>query len=245
MRNFVILLAMELKKCRQGWVWSLLMASLFPLALLFFMKLSLTAQHPGMALYASSGILVMNIILNSAMVLGSELSQMKEAGALDYYCLLPLSRLSFVLALLARSVIFSLPSLVTLSFIGYLAFGINPLPHAGWLAPTLALAVLSLSGFGAWMGLAVSHPRMATLATQVFYLFVVFCSPVMVPEESLPRGLSLLASVLPTTYAASALRQLFEPMALGPAFFKDLAGLGAFSVFSITIVLKRLKWQTE
>ncbi|MBI4669598.1 MAG: ABC transporter permease [Elusimicrobia bacterium] len=245
MRSWFILFSLELKKFRQGWIWSFVMASLFPLCLLFFMRMSSGQASREAALYTISGIIVFSLVLNTTIMLANELSQIKEAGALDFYATLPVSRLSVLLAILCRSVVFSLPATVSLLAVGAFVYGFPILSRLPLLGAAVLLAALPLSGLGGALGLALPHPRHVSLAAQVFYLIVVFLSPVMIPEEALPAPLVITSSLLPTTYVARCLRAILQGSDLTAQFFSDAAVVLLFSLCSGYYLAKKLDWRQK
>ncbi len=235
--KFKTLFAMEMAKFRDQWIWSILLSSLFPLSFLFFLK----EAEPSLALYAVSGGFVFSLVLNAILAMSQELSYLKEAGALDYYATLSIGKLSLLAAILARSLLFALPSLATISLFSSYTFGISAFIHPFWLLMTLALGLLSLSGVGVFLGLSLPNSRTVNIMSQAFYLIIVFCSPVFVSQTALPIGLRQLSWILPTTYLAEALRALMDQTLLTGSFYAPLSLLLLFCPLSIGLAYKAME----
>ena len=235
--KFKTLFAMEMAKFRDQWIWSILLSSLFPLSFLFFLK----EAEPSLALYAVSGGFVFSLVLNAILAMSQELSYLKEAGALDYYATLSIGKLSLLAAILARSLLFALPSLATISFFSSYAFGISIFIHPFGMLMTLALGLLSLSGLGVFLGLSLPNSRTVNIMSQAVYLVIVFGSPVFVPQTALPIGLRQFSWVLPTTYLAEALRGLMDRALLAGNFYAPLFLLFLFCPLSMALAYKAMK----
>ena len=240
-----ILFEMELKSMRDSWAWSLGLASLYPLSLLFFIKYGGRPSGWDAGLYAVPGCMVTAVVLNTTLGLGQELSVIRETASLDFYATLPIKKSELVLAILARSVLFALPAAAMAALVGSWAFELN-LSRVSWLiVPTLLLSCLTLAGLGALIGFHAPSARAASVMTQAAYMIIAFFSPVMYPLEALPPGLQVLARFLPTTYAADALRLLTAGAPLGRAYLADVAFLALFAAASYALISRRLRWRID
>ena len=86
--------------------------------------------------------------------IAQKLSYMRYVGTLTYYSSLPISKISFILALLFSRLIILLPSILTPIIGGILMYNLNL--HITWLlVVVLVLGAISLAVFGAMMGVLI------------------------------------------------------------------------------------------
>lgn len=243
--NWLLLYRMQIASWRDGWVWSVCLSALSPLSLLWFLHFSGGAASPERVVHAISGSVIFAVVLNTTLGLGQELSTLRAGGALDFYVTLPISRGALVFAILGRAMTFALPSVITVFTIGSLTLGLRVGPHALWAVPVLLLAAFSLSAAGAAVGFLSPSQKAASFLTQVGYTLVVFFTPIMLPIEALPEGLRAFAWLIPTTYAARALRMLLSPHFNAVVLTVDLTVLAAFAALSIVLIRRHLIWRQD
>lgn len=236
-----LLLTMELKSLRQSWYWCLGMAALYPLSVIFFLKFNGQASNGGVQ--AIAGSIVFALVLNTTLGLGQEISVLRETSSMDFYATLPITKVQFILAILARSILLAVPAVLVVLFLGSLILHAQ-IQFSLWLFPILLLSCLALAGWGALIGFYSPSARFANFFTQALYMLVAFVSPVMLPSESLPKALKIASYALPTTYAVDALRQVFSSQ-FGPSFFFNLIILTVFSWFALYVMTFRLEWRAR
>lgn len=241
MNTFKALFLMEIRKFQQGWIWSLVLASLFPLSILTLLKFS--AGGPERAVAVISGSIIFSLMLNTTLNLGQELAVMREARLFDFYASVPVNPAYLISAILGRAVLFSLPAVLVVGLAGFFMFGFHL--QANWFAMILVLVLssISLSGLGALIGFYSPNARFAGLATQTLNLLIVFFSPVMTTPESLPVSLQAISWIFPSTYAAEALRSVFSGNGFTLNFWINSAVLMGFSGASLYLVITRLRWR--
>lgn len=241
--RWFVLLEIELKSLRESWGWTLGLSALYPLSLLFFLK-SAGAAGPEAGARMLAGGVVFAVALNSALALGQELSAIRESASFDFYAGLPVSPFQVVAAILARTVLTSLPAAAGVAALGAALLG-TPMPNLLLALPFLLLTCAALAGAGALIGFYSPSARAANLLTQAAYLAVVFFSPLMFPAEALPAGLRPIAYLLPTTYAAEALQALIAGGAQGSRLAFDAAALAGFTLLSYLSLRGRLRWSLD
>lgn len=240
-----VLFMMELKSWRRNWVWSAGLSALYPLSLLWFLRLSGGVHSNVHAAQAIAGSLVFAVVLNATVGLGQELAALRDSGSLDFYATLPLHRASLVTAILARTMVLTLPSVLIVAALGSFWLGTGATPVAVLSIPILLATGLALSSLGALIGFYSPSARAANFITQAAYTLFVFVSPAMLPLESLPPTLRTVAMALPTTYAARALGSLLSPAPELHRVASDVAILGVYAVGSLLLLSRHLAWRRE
>lgn len=234
---FGLVLISELFRVRLEWFWYLVQRSFVPLASLAF--LYYLWDDPRSAQFAVTGSLVNTMTTSAMLSLGQYLGHMKDNNAFEHYAALPVSRTTFVAALATRGVLLTLPSLLTVALIGRWALDI-PLTPIGLVS--LLLGAYAMSGLGAFMGFWSKDAQTASLSTQVLATVIIYLSPVYIPLEQLPALFRWTSVLIPTTYAASALRLSTAGAGL-TALWPDLLALLGFAMVSLFLVPLRLPWR--
>lgn len=239
-RDFVWLLFGEILTLRLEWFWYLVQVSFGPLAYMMFLWFLLRPEDQNVLAYILSGSLVTSLCTGAMLSLGQHIGWLKDLNAYEYYAALPLSKSSFVFALATRGVVLALPSTVIVLGFGRLVFG---LAIDVAIAPVLLLCAYSLSGLGAVIGFYSPTAEAASMGTQVLSTILVFFAPVFLPLEHLPKILQRTSLVLPTTYAASAVRSV---MGTGRGFpWRDIAVLAACTLVSLVLIPRKLDWRSR
>lgn len=236
-RVFWLLLLSELFRFRLEWFWYLVQMSFQPLALLAFVYF--LWDDPRAAEFAVAGSLVVTMSTSAMLSLGQHVGWMKDTNAYEHYAALPVSKAIFLAAIATRGVLLSLPSLLTVTVVGYLALGIR-VTAVGVVI--LFLGAYAMAGLGSFIGFWSRDSQVASLATQVLATIIIFLAPVYVPLERLPAFLRCMALVMPTTYVAHGLRLAVSGARLS-AVWPDLAILVGLAAVSLVIVPLRVPWR--
>lgn len=240
-RDFALLFRGNLVEIRMDWVWYVAFLSFSSIMFLVFLWLTLGRANPGSALYIITGSLTQSLTSAGMLSLGQEIGSMKNSAIFDHYAALPISKVSFVAALVSKALLFALPSLVFSLLFAGLVLGIRL-----YLNPYVFVAVLlggySLVGLGAMVGFYSKTGRVAGLATQYISPIITFLAPVFVAKESLPRFLQVTSTILPTTYVASAFRHALSGET-SAGLMRDLVVLAAWTIGSLLLVFPRLDWR--
>lgn len=242
--DFLILTRLQVLVIRSSWFWVLILGTAFPLALLFFLLFFTASVSAQIRFYILTGNLVYALAINGMLAIGQELGWQRENRSFEFYATLPISKHALLLALLTRSVLFSLPSVMIILIAARFLFGLV-IPFHPLLLILLVLASYSLVGFGALIGLYSPSNRVANNATQFLALIIAYLSPLMVPKENLPQLLQWTSAVLPTTYVAEALRLIVSQGQWSAQLQMDFAILGGFVLLSFLLIQFRFDWRVE
>ena len=97
----------------------------------------------------------------------------------------------------------------------------------------------SLSAIGALIGTRSRDAQQAGILTQIVQPVIVFCAPVFVPKEALPKWLAIISNIIPTKYVAAALRSA----CIGVVDWLSLLVLFIFCIISIFVVDRAMDWR--
>lgn len=242
-RELYILIRIEFANVRDSWVWSVLMASMFPLTTLMFFHFFTVDPSPATVARLVTGNMVFPIILMGINALAQELSWAKHQGHFVFYASLPIHKVNFVIAKLTNGFLMTLPSVIIMAVIGQVVFGIT-FHYTLWILPVLVLAVGSCVGFGTLIGFLSPNHQLTNIISQVFMMVLTFLTPVMIDIHQLPKVLQVLSYVFPTTYAADAFRRLFTT-GMTPQTAVDAGVLLGYSILSLLVILWKMDWRAE
>lgn len=184
------------------------------------------------ALFLTTGTAT-NVLVTSALVsVPQVLSQSKAQGRLDYMLSLPISRDLYLPSMISYVAITTLPGMIFAIVFGAwycdLSLSLDPL-----FLVVVPLTLFSMAGVGVAFGVLSPNPNLTNAISNLTIFYVLLFAPILIPKEQLPGLLRGLSTVLPTTYAAEAMRGALTDLA-GTNLVRSIATLGAFAVASLT-----------
>lgn len=227
---------------QRGWLlFTVITSTLWPFLLVFGLgRMGAGQTAEGMA-YVITGSAVVTLTTTGINVVAQNLGAAKDRGDFLFLAALPVSKVSYLLALLISKLLLQLPgilvALVAGSWLYHFPLAPNPL-----LLAIIVLAALSLSGVGAALGLLSPDFQLTQVVGNLVMFLVMFASPVFITPEQLPPPLRLVGLLLPPTYAADALRRVatgVTDLQLG----LDVAVLLLWAVASLGLVARGLRWR--
>jgi ABC-2 type transport system permease protein len=243
MTEWLILTRIQFTIIREAWVWIFIMACMFPLTTLLFLKFFTVDPTPAVMTRIITGNMLFGLIVMGLNSMAQEISWQKHQGHFTYYSSLPIAKVNFIFANLLRGLIMCVPSFIILAMIGQLAYGIQF--HYSWgLVPVLLLTVFSVVGAGVLIGFWSPSHQLTNMLVQALMMFISFLTPVMVDMDQLPVILQSLSYIFPTTYAAEAMREVLISGWSGSVAWNTFILL-LFSLISIILILKKVDWRVE
>jgi ABC-type multidrug transport system permease subunit len=197
-RQFLLLTQIRLSGLRRIWLASIVITSLMPLLLLYFMRLA-GVYHPDRVVY------FVTLVFGPVLSLADRLSWAKANQEFDYYETLPVNRLLLMLAVLSASLITAIPAVAVVLW-GSAAMYDLPIRFGPSALVISLLATASMAGLGAVIGLYAKNTQMASLLVNAVLGFSMLASPTFVPREVLHPALQNVSRFVPVSYAASGLR---------------------------------------
>jgi len=241
--DFCLLLKGNLLELRMSWTWYLAFASFDAVMFLIFMWLVIGRGNPDSILFVITGSLTQSLTMSGMLSLGQDIGRMKEYAVFDYYATLPISKTSFIMALVGSSLLRTLPSMILCLAFATVVLNVPIRPNV-LLPITALLGGFSLVGIGAVIGFYSKTGRIASYATQIVSPILTYLAPVFYPAESLPRFLQITSRFVPTTYVARLLRAGLSGGQIS-SNYPDLAVLALFTWLSIGLVFPRLDWRSR
>lgn len=200
-----ILFRIQFALIRDSWVIVVLLATMFPLTTILFMRFFIADPAPEMMVQIIAGNMIFSVIIMGLNSMGQEISMQKHQGHFTFYASLPIRKINFVAANLLRGLMSTIPSFVLLGVIGYFVYGVDL--HLSWGLPVvMLLSLTSVVGLGVCIGFWSPNQQLTSMLAQLLMMVVTFLSPVMVELNQLPKALQVVSYIFPTTYAADAMR---------------------------------------
>lgn len=228
-----------------NWRWSWRSMVVLGMAMPILSMLALGTFASGSSVETKSYILIGNIVLalmfENLDKVSSRFAFMRFMGSLDYFATLPIQRYLLILSTVLSFFVLSLPALIVTMIFGSWFLGIPLTPHPLVLL-VVPLCAVSLAGIGALIGTIARTPEEGSSLNLLVTMILLGLGPVIIPADRLPGFLVFLGNFSPTTYAASALRQVL----LGPVTGKialDLAVLAGLALLIFWAVSQRMDWR--
>lgn len=228
---------------RNEWYFHVLIAPLFPLGILMFMKLTGAIPDPMVALYVTAGNAIMGLIIGPMQSIANDLAWGRQSNDLDYYATLPFSKLQLILGFTTVATIFTIPGMVSTLIIGKLLLKF-PISFHPLILLVMCFAGLSMVGMGILIGVYARNGHHANIMISVTVMVVMFMSPVLIPKDNLPVILRYTSKLLPTSYAADAFRSVLLGV-IDKTFLINVVLLILFTIFMLYFAVKKLDWRVE
>jgi ABC-2 type transport system permease protein len=241
--QFVDLWLMQLSNWR--WSWRAMMVTGINTPLMTVAALGAFAKGRGQEslVYVLTGSILLSLMFENQNKVAQNFAYMKAMGTLDFLGTLPVRRYMVILATVLAFFALSAPSLLTTLILGSLILGVHL--SVSWLVVlVIPLCVLSLAGIGAVIGIVTRTQEEASSLTLLVTMILLFFGPVIIPANRLPGWLLAISHVSPTTYAASAIRQVL----VGPVterIWLDLLVLVALTGFTLWFSGSRVQWKAN
>lgn len=240
--DFTYLWLEQMLEVRRTWTWSLLFGLLMPVAMVF----GLSRIGGGLGgreslLYIVSGAAVFAVATEGIATLAQRIGVIKNDGMMVYYASLPISKTSFVAALVLSRLLLIMPGLITPIVAAQLMYDVD-FTLSPALLLVLPLSCLAMSAIGLAIGTLIDSMELIVVITNLLIFVLLLAAPVLIPPESLPAPLRIFGYLLPPTYAADALRHTLDGD-LGAAFLSDVAVLAAMTVFGLAGATRWIRWR--
>lgn len=242
-REFWILFRIQFSIIRDQWAFVLLLASMFPLTTLFFMKIFTANPTPELMIKLISGNMVFAIIVMGMDSMAQEISWQKHQGHFVFYASLPISKINFIFANLLRGFMSTFPSVIILAAIGRWVFHV-PFYYSWGLIPVLLLSIMSVVGIGVMLGFWSPNHQFLNMVSQFLMMIVSFLTPIFVEMHQLPIVMQWISRFLPTTYAAESLKQMLTS-GWDQSVTINMFILMFFSLGSLVIINKLVHWRAS
>ncbi|MFF0117133.1 ATP-binding cassette domain-containing protein [Streptomyces prasinus] len=241
--EFAYLWLEQMLEVRSTWPWTLMFGFLMPLAMVFGLSRIGTAPAGSESmLYIVSGAAVFALATEGIATLAQRIGHLKSQGQMLYYASLPISKASFVAALVCARLVLVAPGLLTPVLAAKYLFGADVVLSPVLLL-VLPLSALALAALGMTIGSLIDDVELTVVVTNLLVFVLLLASPVLMPPEALPAPLRLAGFLLPPTYAADGLR-LSLAGDLGPALLLDLLVLTAMAAAGLAAAARWLRWRT-
>ena len=221
----------------------LLAALVFPSAMYLFAVAVGGAEvaHDEGRLRLLAGSVVFSLSLTSISWLGYLLLENRFTGRLKLFATLPLAPSSYVFGVLVFALAQAALGTTALLLVGR-ALGVPVRPNFALLVVVVVLTMLCLCGLGVVIASRARSFSEGSLLTDTLGAGLVLLAPVYYAPEALPRALRLFAQLLPTTYAARAVR---TTLAGGHEIGGELLALGLMAVATLALGFRLMKWRED
>ena len=192
-----------------------------------------------------AGSIVFSVSMTAVSWLGYLLLENRFTGRLRLFATLPLAPSSYVLGILVFALVQSAVGTITLLGAARL-YGVRTaiaLPlGAVQLAAVIILTVLCVSGIAVIIAARATSFSEGALLTDALGAGLVFLAPIYFPPDALPRALQLASTLLPTTYAARAVR---TALAGSSQIGVDVLVLSGMALVALGVGFRVMRWRED
>ena len=195
---------------------------------------------PAIARHLITGTPTMILLMMGLVTVPQMVAYGRIQGTYDFMLSLPVSRMVLLASDASIYFLLTLPAITIAIIIGsvYHDFTLQVSPL---VVPAFILISLTGSFIGYALALAVPHPRMAIIATQILLLVIALFSPVIFPVDQLPAWMAAIHKVLPIKYMADLTRGTLTGLDfnVGLAFAATGAWCAVSFLFCYIVMKKR------
>jgi ABC-2 type transport system permease protein len=191
--------------------------------------------------FVAPGIMAMVVMMSLMTGLPHAISYEKDMGTLDGMLVAPTSRWAIILGkVLAQSTRGMIQGFIIL-LLAVVLFGV--VIHGSILLVVLLilLTVFSFVGLGILITSLADKEETATMVMMTLMFPMMFLSGVMFPIQQMPPFMQTLASFLPLTYAATAMRKVMVLGAGVSAITPEVLILAVFGIVLLTVAVPMFK----
>jgi ABC-2 type transport system permease protein len=191
--------------------------------------------------FIAPGIMAMTVMMSVMTGLPAAISQEKEVGTLDGMMVAPINRLSVILGKTLAQTARGLLQGVIILLLAVGLFGVTIHGNILLVFGLLFLGVFSFVGLGIVLTSFAKDQETATMMMTMLMFPMMFLSGVFFPIAQMPWFMQSIASFLPLTYVAAALRKVMVLGAGIPAISTELMILIVFGAVMIAIAVPVFK----
>lgn len=237
LRDTLSILEMKLLFLLRGWYWYMLRPLVFPLGVLFWLRI-MVPDDPDVNLRVMAGAIVFGVSLSTANMLSQQIVQDRYLGRLKLLITMPVSKAAYAVGVLIFSAVQATPMILVL-----LAFSPLVGVHVSltWVFFPLMLAtLLSISGIALLIGSFAPSMEVGGIMSNLFGIVLVMVSPVFFTMEQAPRVLKLVGWVSPMRYAADGITKTISGQ---DDIWVELTVLVVFAATTMSVGLWKLRWR--
>ena len=221
----------------RGWYWYLIRPLVFPLGVLFWLKV-MVPDDPVGNIRVMAGAIVFGVSLSTANLLAQQIVQDRFLGRIRLLVTLPVSKSAYALGVLTFSVIQASPIIIILLSTSSLV-GV-PLSLTWVFFPLMLATLLSIAGITFLIASYAPTIEIGGIMSNIFGVVLVMVSPVFFTMEQAPQVLKWLGWVSPMRYAADGITKSISG---NPEIWTEFAVLAGFAAASMTLGLWQLRWR--
>lgn len=237
LRDVASILEMKLLFLLRGWYWYLIRPLVFPLGVLFWLKV-MVPDNPEVNLRVMAGAVVFGVSLSTANMLSQQIVQDRFLGRIRLLVTMPMSKSAYALGVLLFSVVQATPIIVVL--LATSSFAGVDLQLTWAVVPLLIAALLSISGIALLIGSYAPTVEIGGIMSNIFGVVLVMVSPVFFTMEQAPTALKWLGWVSPMRYAADGITKSISG---NTQIWTEFSVLAGFAVAAMALGLWKLRWQ--
>lgn len=227
------LVSMQLRSMRNELWFAAMIQVVLSLGLVFGFGFIIPDVSETTALFLVTGTATQAFVTIGLVMLPQLLAQAKEAGRIEYFLTLPISREAYLLALVTVVALMALPAVAFTVVLGAWHYDLSFTFEPAFIAVAL-LAVFSLAGVGVAMAVYSPHQQVTNALTQLIIFYVLFFAPVLLPKEQLPEVLQFTSNFAPPTYAVDGVRATLTDLP-GTHLARSLLAMGGFAAGSLVL----------
>ena len=237
LRDVLSNLEMKLHLARQGWLWYVLGALIFPRGM-FYWSRALAPDDPEAVRRLMTGTIVFGVSIMTANSLSDQLIQDRFQGRLKLLITMPMSRAAYAIGVLAFASLQSAVIVALLLAIGFAA-GVDFDPTLAFF-PIILPMLLTMAGLTLFLSSLAPSAEVGGIITGMVGILPVMISPVFFTMEQAPLLMRWLGWVSPFRYAADG---IMKSLSGRTDIWGEFVVLAGFAAAMMAVGFWRMRWR--
>ena len=237
LRDVFSILEMKFLFLLRGWYWFLIRPLVFPLGVLFWLRV-MVPDDPIVNTRVLSGAIVFGVSLTTANMVSQQIILDRFLGRLKLLITLPVSKSAYATGVLIFSAIQAIPIVVIL--LAFSSLVDVDLDLTWYFFPLIIAAVLGISGIAMIIASYAPSMEVGGIMSNLMGVVLVMVSPVFFTMEQAPLALKIVGWVSPMRYAADGIMKSISGQG---DVWVEMAVLAGSATAMMALGLWKLRWR--
>jgi ABC-2 type transport system permease protein len=205
------------------------------------------ATQQASAAYYISGLTALTILSVALFGFTQPLVELRAGGALKPYHVLPVSRLTYLLAFSCCRFLILLGYALAFMMVAYIAYGVGGRGWGTWisLAGLIAAGIAAFLAAGLAIAAVVTRTSTAAAIVNIANLPLMFLSDLFIPTQIMPDFLQAAVRYSPVNQFVASLRDIANNGSSLAAEWPTLLMLLAIFLCGLMFAMRRFRWQAS
>ncbi|MFX0137268.1 MAG: ABC transporter permease [Candidatus Hodarchaeota archaeon] len=188
------------------------------------------------------GMIAMIILQTGVFLIGVNLTNAREIGALRQYNVTPLKKWIFILAFMIPKVLLIIAQIILVTLVAHFVNGVQITGNIYLMILTILIGIITFFSIGVIIASLSKTPNGATSIGNFVHMTMILLCGVFFPTDFMPNFARQISRILPLTYLIDALRDIIIKNYNFTVVLPNLMTLSGFLFICAIISIKTFRW---